>query len=257
MSENDDTSPRFAQERQALIAQVLRDQGRVEVTELARRFGVSEDSIRRDLRLLVARGIARKTHGGAVTLQLAPLAATERGDVASGTKRSIAAAALAHVQPHQTLFIDGGSTTLAFARALRAADTLRPLTVVTTSFDVFAALHDDPQLSLVLAGGRWDPSTRVFMGPQGVETLRQFRADVALLGACALHPRLGLTSIEAEDAALKQAMVEASARRILLTDGSKLGTVAPHAVCGLASLDLVISDACPDWLAAAVAVEQA
>lgn len=97
--------------------------------------------------------------------------------------------------------------------------------MVTTSFDVFAALYDDTPPTLVVAGGRWAPSTRVFMGPQGVQTLRQHRADVALLGACALHPRLGLTPIEAEDAPLKQAMIEeAAARRILLTDAVPMST---------------------------------
>lgn len=248
--------PRFAQERQALIEQVLREQGRVEVTDLALRFGVSEDSIRRDIRLLATRGIARKTHGGAVALHLAPLAATERSAVASGAKRAIAAAALAHVQPHQTLFIDGGSTTLAFAQALRATEALRPLTVITASFDVFAALVGDAQLRLVLAGGRWDPSTRVFMGAQGIATLQAYRADLALLGACALHPRLGLTSTEAEDAAIKCAMVDASALRIVLADASKLGTVAPHAVCALTALDRVISDEAPDWLPSTVVLER-
>jgi DeoR family glycerol-3-phosphate regulon repressor len=256
LSAPQEPSPRFAQERQALIEQVLRAQGRVEVAELALRFGVSEDSIRRDIRLLAARGVARKTHGGAVALHLAPLAATERIEVASGAKRAIAAAALAHVQPHQTLFIDGGSTTLAFAQALRAAEAPRPLTVITASFDVFAALVGDAQLQLVLAGGRWDPSTRMFLGEQGAATLQTYRADLALLGACALHPRLGLTSIEAEDAALKRVMVEASALRIVLADASKLGTVAPHAVCALTALDRVISDASPDWLPSTVVLER-
>jgi DeoR/GlpR family transcriptional regulator of sugar metabolism len=256
MSERIESSPRFAQERQAQIAQVLREQGRVEVAELALRFGLSEDSIRRDLRLLVTRGLARKTHGGAVALHLAPLPAAERNEVAVGAKRAIAAAALAHVQPHQTLLVDGGSTTLAFAQALRGATTLRPLTVLTASFDVLAALVGEPQLNLVLAGGRWEPSTRTFMGAQGIATLQGYRADLALLGACALHPKLGLTSIEAEDAAFKRAMIETSALCIVLADASKLGTVAPHAVCALSALDRVICDASPDWLAAAVAVER-
>lgn len=256
MSANENALPRFAQERQALIEQVLREQGRVEVTDLALRFGVSEDSIRRDIRLLAARGIARKTHGGAVALHLAPLLASERNEVAASAKRAIAAAALAHVQPHQTLFIDGGSTTLAFARALCAAETLRPLTVVTACFDVFAALVGDTQLRLVLAGGRWDPATRVFTGAQGLETLRGYRADLALLGACALHPRLGLTSTEAEDAAIKRVMIDASALRIVLADASKLGTVAPHAVCPLSALDRVICDALPEGLPSTVVLER-
>ncbi len=255
MSADSESLPRFAQERQALIAQVLRDQGRVEVGELALRFGVSEDSIRRDLRLLAAQGLARKTHGGAVALQLAPLPAGARVEVAPGAKRAIGQAALAQVAPHQTLFVDAGSTALAFAQALRATPALRPLTVVTASYDVFAALADDAQTRLVLAGGPWDAATRAFAGPQALAVLAGYRADLALLGACALHPRLGLTSTDAQDAAMKRAMVDAAARRVLLSDASKLDTVAPHAVCALSALDLVICDAAPAWLRAAVAVE--
>jgi DeoR/GlpR family transcriptional regulator of sugar metabolism len=256
MSENPEPPPRFAEERQALIADLLRAQGRVEVADLATRFGVSEDSIRRDIRLLAASGVARKTHGGAVALQLAPLPAIARGGIASEAKRAIAAAALAHVHPHQTLFIDGGSTTLALAQALRGAEALRPLTVVTAALDVFAALVDEPRVQLVLAGGRWDAGARVFSGPQGLATLREHRADLALLGACALHARLGVTSVDASDAASKRAMVECAATRVLLADSSKLGTVAPHAVCGLEALDRVICDAAVDELPPSVILER-
>lgn len=257
MSESEPlSSPRFAQERQSLIAQLLRDRGRVEVSELAPRFGVSEDSIRRDLRLLVAQGMARKTHGGAVALQLAPLAAGARVAVAQGAKQVIGQAALAQVAAHQTLFIDAGSTTLAFAQALRAAEALRPLTVVTASYDVFAALADDPRLQLVLTGGPWDPVTRAFAGPQARAVVASYRADLALLGACAIHPRLGLTAVDAEDAALKRALIDGAAHRVLLSDASKLETVAPHAVCPLSDLDLVVCDAAPPWLMAAVKVQQ-
>jgi DeoR family glycerol-3-phosphate regulon repressor len=239
-----------------LIVELLRERGRVEVSELARRFEVSEDSIRRDLRLLVAEGLARKAHGGAVAVQVAAMGAAARTAVTPGAKRGIAEAALAQVSPHHTLFVDAGSTTLAFAQALRAAPGLRPLTVITASYDVFTALADDPQIRLVLAGGLFDPISRSFAGAASVAMLSAHRADLAVLGACALHPRLGLTSQDPHDAALKRAMVEGAARRVLLSDATKLDSVAPHAVCDLAALDLVISDEAPAWLTEAVQVER-
>lgn len=217
---------------------------------------MSEDSIRRDIRLLVANGIARKTHGGAVALHLSPLQAKDRGEVAADAKRAIAVAALAHVEPHQTLFIDGGSTTLAFAQALSVAKALRPLTVITAAFDVFATLAAQPDIRLVLAGGRWDPDARMLLGPHCIETLQAYRADLAVLGACAIHPALGLTSTDADDAAAKRALVQCSASRMLLADATKLGTVAPHAVCALAVLDRVICNAEVDWLPASVVLER-
>ncbi|HJW12509.1 MAG TPA: DeoR family transcriptional regulator, partial [Albitalea sp.] len=98
--------PRFAQERQQQIAQALRDSGRVEVAVLATRYKVSEDTIRRDLRLLAAQGLVQKTHGGAVALRSTLLPAAERSGLLAGAKRAIARAAATHVLPHQTLFID-------------------------------------------------------------------------------------------------------------------------------------------------------
>ena len=249
--------PRFAQERQREIAQALRESGRVEVAALAAHYKVSEDTIRRDLRLLAAHGLVQKTHGGAVALHTTALPAAERAGVRAGAKRAISRAAAAHVRAHQTLLIDGGTTTLALAQLLRGPDAPRPLTVVTTSLDVANALLDDRQVKLILAGGTWMPESRIFEGPQAVATLHAHRADIAFLGACALHRRVGLTSNEAGDAALKRAMIDGSAQRFVLTDASKLDEVAPHAVCALAEVDRVICEAAPAWLRKQVTIEVA
>lgn len=240
--------PRFAQERQDAIAATLQAQGRVEVAALAAQYGVSEDSIRRDLRLLAARGLVRKTHGGAVAAPPGTRPMAERVELATGQKEAIARAALALVQPNQTLFLDSGSTVLAFAEALAAAPALRPLTVITASLDAALRFVDDPAVRLVLAGGEWSAENRAFSGAAAEATLRAHCADFAFLGACALHPRLGLTASHPGDAALKRAMVEASCRRVLLADAAKFDQVRPHPVAPLAQIEQVITDRAPEWL---------
>ena len=249
-------TPRFATERQQRIAQTLREQGRVEVSRLAAEYGVSEDTVRRDLRALAARGLVQKTHGGAVALHATVLPSVQRAGVATGAKRAIAAAGARHVQANDTLFVDGGTTALALIEALKRPDAPRPLTVITHSLDAALALADEPQVRLVLAGGLWLPAPRIFVGEQALATIQAHRADIAFLGACALHPRAGLTAQEPQEAAIKRAMLDGAARRVLLTDATKLDAVAPNAVAGLADLDRVISDAAPAWLKAAVEVEQ-
>jgi DeoR/GlpR family transcriptional regulator of sugar metabolism len=245
-------APRFAQERQSAIATALREQGRVEVTALAAQHGVSEDSIRRDLRLLCARGLVQKTHGGAVALQVTALPMAQRSDVKAGPKRAIAKAAAARVQAHQTVFIDSGTTALALAQALAAGAAPRPLTVITAALDVALLFSADAAVQLVLAGGDWSPVTRAFFGPLAEAAMRAHRADWAFLGACAVHPRLGLSASHAGDADLKRAMLAAARQRVLLVDASKFDLVQPHAVAGLDQLDLVISDVVPKWLRQAV-----
>lgn len=249
--------PRFAEERQSAIARVLRESGRVEVSALAALYQVSEDSIRRDLRLLESRGLVQKTHGGAIALHVGALPMAQRSDVKVSVKRAIGRAAAARVQAHQTLFIDSGSTALALAQALASAGAPRPLTIVTAALDVALLFCGDAKVTLVLAGGEWLHETRAFFGPQAEATIRAHRADWAFLGACAVHPRLGLTSSQAGDALLKRAMLECALQRVLLADASKFELVQPQVVAGLDQVDVVVTDATPKWLRAAVkAVER-
>ncbi len=249
-------APKFAAERQQRIAQTLRERGRVEVAALAAEYGVSEDTVRRDLRALESRGLVQKTHGGAIALHATVLPTAQRAGVATGAKRAIAAAGARHVQANDTLFVDGGTTALALVESLKRPDAPRPLTVITHSLDAALALADEPRVRLVLAGGLWLPAPRIFVGEQALATIRAHRADIAFLGACALHPRAGLTAHEPQEAAIKRAMLDGAARRMLLTDATKLDAVAPSAVAPLADLDRVISDAAPDWLRAVVEVER-
>jgi len=248
--------PRFAAERQQRIAAELRERGRVEVAELASAYGVSEDTVRRDLRQLAARGLVQKTHGGAVALQATLLPTAQRASVLTGAKRAIARAAARLVEPNQTLFVDGGTTTLALVDRLKAADAPRPLTIVTHALDVALAVSDEPRIRLVLAGGVWHSAARIFVGDGALATLQAYRADIAFLGACALHPRAGLTAHDPQEASLKRAMVDGAARRILLSDATKLDVVAASAVCPLDEIDAVISYAAPQWLSGRVKVQQ-
>lgn len=248
--------PRFAEERQQRIAQTLRELGRVEVSALAAAHGVSTDTVRRDLHALAARGLAQKTHGGAVALHVAVLPARQRSAVANAAKNALAAAAARLVRDNDTLFIDSGTTTQALVALLVRRGAPRPLTVVTHALDVAVAFSDDARVELVLAGGRWLPSLRVFAGESALAALRSRRADIAFLGACALHPRAGLTAHEAQEAPVKRAMIDGAARRVVLADSTKLNAVAACAVARLDELDCVISDAAPGWLRAAVKVER-
>jgi DeoR/GlpR family transcriptional regulator of sugar metabolism len=224
----------------------------VEVPALAARFGVSEDTIRRDLRLLATHGLAQKTHGGAVALFSGALPATQRQGLLAGPKRAIGIAAAALAAPHQTIFIDAGTTALAAAQALATPDAPRPLSIITAALDVAMLFARDPNVRLAVAGGAWAPDAAVCLGEQAEATIRAHRADWVLLGACAIHPRLGLTTIFEGDARLKRAMIDSAAQVVVLADATKHDTVAPFAVAGLNEVDHVITDAEPAWLRSAV-----
>ncbi|QDQ26857.1 DeoR/GlpR transcriptional regulator [Chitinimonas arctica] len=234
----------FAEERHQRILDALTRHGRVEVAALARDLGVSEDTVRRDLKALTEKGFLQKTHGGAVLLATAQIRFPARTAIRPAAKAGLGAAAAALVEAHQTIFIDAGTTTLELARALEVT----PLCVVTNSLDVATVLADRPGIDLVLSGGLWCAPERYFAGPTAVALIASHRADMAFLGACAVHAKLGVTATHASDAQVKAAMIAHSASAVLVTDDSKFGQIAPYSVAALSDFDRLITDSAPDWL---------
>jgi len=234
----DSQSPRFTAERQRRIAGMLREQGRVEVLELARLLQVSEHTVRRDLVALQEQGLLQRTHGGAVTLDTQRLGLGDRAAVLPEAKAAVGRAAAALVEPGQTVVLDAGSTPLAMARAL----TVRPLTIITSSLDVAALFADDPRVQIALTGGSWQRANRALWGPAAVEMLAHCRADWAVPGACAIDARLGVSAPDEADAALKRAMVACARRTLILADHSKVGSTAPFHVAPWSQVHALVVD---------------
>jgi len=195
----------------------------------------------------------QKTHGGAIAVHPGAMPMTQRADLKVSAKQAIGRLAAARVQAHQVLFVDSGTTALAVAEALARPDAARPLTVITAALDVALLFCGDEAVSLVLAGGAWSAQTRAFSGPHAEATIGAYRADWAFVGACAVHPRLGLSSAHAGDAQIKRLMLACAAHRVLVTDTSKFDLVEPQAVARLDQLDTVVSDGVPPWLQAQAA----
>lgn len=228
----------FSQERQQRILAELARLGRVEVVALAKVLGVSEDTVRRDLKVLAGRGHLQKTHGGAVAPAPGWMAWNDRADLRAEGKAGIGERAARLVGPGASVILDAGSTVLELARRLR----VRPLTVLTNSLDIAAVFAAEPEVTLSLTGGDWDLRARFLVGASALDTLARRRADWAFLGACAFHPSAGLTSVSDADAAVKRAMLAAADRTVVLADGSKAGQIAPHLVAPLDRLHAIVTD---------------
>ncbi|WP_075215354.1 DeoR/GlpR family DNA-binding transcription regulator [Mongoliimonas terrestris] len=223
-------------ERRNRIEALARERARLPVTGLAARFGTSEDSIRRDLRLLAAAGRIRRQHG--VVLPADPPAPfDERREQRAAEKAAIGRALVPMLVPGSTVFFDGGTTTLAAARALPAD--LR-LTVVTTSPPVALALVDHAGIEVILVGGSFDRKTRTVVGAGALDAVRAVHADLAVLGLCSLDVG-GVSAAGIEEAAIKRAMADASDRTVALATADKLGTISPHRVMAAERLQSLIS----------------
>jgi DeoR/GlpR family transcriptional regulator of sugar metabolism len=144
------------------------------------------------------------------------------------------------VHDDQIIVLDGGTTTLEVARALR--DDLRAH-VITTSPPIALALADHPGLEVTVVGGTLRPKALVTVGAAAVEALRVVRADVVFLGVCGLHPEIGVTTEDLEERHVKAAMIEGAAEVVALADHDKLGTAMPVVVAPMSAVTQLVTDA--------------
>lgn len=226
-------------ERLQTILELLQAQGRVVASELATTFGVSEDSIRRDLRELAHQGKCRRVYGGALLPPPAVTSLAERRDVAVDDKRDIGLLAAALIKPRQVLLIDAGSTNLAIAACI--PENL-DLTVVTNSPDLAVVASARAGVQVVLLGGHYNMRIGGTLGGQAIEQLREVRADLCFPGACAVDAGHGVWAMDVEEAALKRAMIAASGITVIAATTEKLGPEGTYLVAKADQIDHVLLD---------------
>jgi DeoR family fructose operon transcriptional repressor len=235
--------------RKAQLAAHVADAGQVTVGELAERFGVSIDTVRRDLDQLAADGILVRTYGGAVSLSTVSRtdrAVDQRLTVQEQEKEKIAALAAALVQDGSTIMINGGTTTLALARSLGQH---RDLTVATNNLLVPAALPPTAVRDIYVFGGAVRALTLATIGPvsfranAGVDL--DISCDLALIGVGAVAADAGYTTSNLAEAAMMQEMISRAARVAILADSSKFGRRLFAQVSELAAADYLITDTAP------------
>jgi DeoR/GlpR family transcriptional regulator of sugar metabolism len=212
--------------------------GQAHVSDLAESFGVSEMTVRRDLRALALDGKLERVRGGAVDTGVEePFAQVEveRFDA----KERIGRAAAAMVADGETVMIDIGTSTLSLARQLHG----RRITVVTTSLAVLEELLPDPEIQLVLPGGIVRRNYRSLVGVVAEDSLRQLRADTAFLGTSAVDAELGVWDTTMVEVPIKRIMIANSSRVVLLADAAKFSMSGVVRVCGPESLDHIVTDA--------------
>ncbi|MFT4294325.1 MAG: DeoR/GlpR family DNA-binding transcription regulator [Micropruina sp.] len=234
----------YAEERQRTIVNLALRHDRVAVTELAQRFAVTTETIRRDLDVLDRRGILRRVHGGAVpaeNVRLVETAIAEREPAFSAQKSRIAQAALRFLPTGagSTVLVDSGTTTARFAAAFGGN---QQLTVVTNSVPIasqLALLQGGP---VHLLGGRVRGITQATVGGETVEALDRLACDVAFLGTNGLTVAHGLSTPDPDEAAVKRAMVRAARRRVVLADASKIGVTLLVSFAALNEVDVLVTD---------------
>ncbi|MFI2364354.1 DeoR/GlpR family DNA-binding transcription regulator [Promicromonospora sp. NPDC019610] len=232
----------LAAERRDHLLGLLARQGKVVAKDVAADLGISEDSVRRDLRDLAAEGLVQRVYGGALPVSPAVVDYAARQSVAPDGKRAVAAVAAGLVRPGGAVILDGGTTALAVARALPPD---LACTVITHSPTIAVALLDHPAAEIYLLGGRVFKHSAVAYGAAAVEAAQNVSADLCLVGVTGVHPEAGLTTGDAEEAAMKRALSARAAETYVLASAEKIGTASRFRVLPWGRVTGVITDADP------------
>ncbi|MGJ8528434.1 DeoR/GlpR family DNA-binding transcription regulator [Maritalea sp.] len=241
--------------RQSILAERAKNGGQLVALDLAQEFDISLDTIRRDILALEDAGLVRRVRGGAVPIAkpVAPLRA--RSVHKNPGITPIVRQALFHIEDGMAVVLDGGTTVLALAQLMGE----KPNCLIVTPAPLVADATSALGLETMLVGGKVSPYGGISVGAMAEDTLGNIAADMCFLGACALHPKFGLSSDQFEESSLKTAMANAANRTIVLTTKEKLDTRSRHKTLATTDIDLLITDTeqgrASDFAKAGVVVE--
>ena len=233
----------FTEERRDEIIRLLEESGSLSVQDLSEHFNVSGTTIRTDLSVLEEKGYLRRTHGGAVLPQppvsyFRELGIQERTRLRE--KQAIAEAALQYVSPYDTILIDNGTTMASFCTAI-VRSSLSSLTVYSNDLNGIQILESKETFELRLLGGRVRSGFHYTYGQQVLDELGKYHFRRLFLATNAVSAD-GLTTVNSDLAAVKQAMIAAAEETILLADSSKIGQVGFQKFADLSKIDIMITD---------------
>ena len=214
----------FAEERQRNIIEMMEKSASLKVADLAEYFNVSESTIRRDLKELEEKKILKRTHGGAVSFQKRGFEPSfkEKKEEYSSEKEKIGELAADMVEDGYSVILDTGTTTLEIAKKIRNKN----ITVITNSLDIAEELSEMDNIELIMTGGTLRGNTRAMVGYLTETTLRNFRADIAFIGANGITLEDGATTPNHVEAMTKRAMISSAHKVYVVSDTSKFGKVS-------------------------------
>jgi DeoR family glycerol-3-phosphate regulon repressor len=229
-------------ERQSTILDIARQAGRVTVDELAARFEVTPQTIRKDLNELCDRRLLTRIHGGAILSSgVENVGYDARRMIASDEKEAIARAAAERIPDQASLFINIGTTTEAVARALLQH---RGLMVITNNLNVASLMRVYPQIEVVVAGGVVRHTDGGIIGEAAVDFIRQFKVDIAVIGVSAIDQDGGLLDYDYREVRVAQAIISNARHVMLVSDSTKFERSAPVRIGHISQVTTFVTDRC-------------
>src|SRR5271170_3429873 len=237
------TSSRASNSRQSQIVAQLRQSGRVAVEDLASKFGVALQTIRRDLNELSEAHRVVRVHGGAIVASgVENLSYEARQLVAHPHKKLIGEAAARLVPDNASLLINIGTTTEEVAKALTNHS---GLLVITNNLHVANELHRNKAIAVIITGGTIRQGDGGIVGAVTVTQIQQFRVDIAVIGTSAIDPSGTLLDFDVREVEISRAIIEHARKVVLVADSSKFSRSAPVRIAHLSEIDVFVTDSLP------------
>jgi DeoR/GlpR family transcriptional regulator of sugar metabolism len=229
----------LTRQRKQHILKVLKRDGQIIAKAISEELGLSEDTIRRDLRELAQAGQLQRVHGGALPASPAVADFSGRAKLAPDAKIAIARVAAQMIRPGQVVILDGGTTTQQLARHLPPD---LAATIVTHSPTIAVELADHPTVEVVLIGGRLFKHSVVCVGAAAIEAIGRIRADTYFMGVTGIHPEAGLSTGDLEEAYVKRALSASAADVVVLASREKLHAASPYVIGPVSGVSELITE---------------
>lgn len=231
----------IAQERQNQIVSLLDQNGTLRTLELAERFQVTDETIRRDLQILAEDGLLVRVHGGASSLNGRPKLQSfvERRSLNVEKKRAIAQAALQFIEPGKTFAFDSSTTVFELICSLPDL----PYRVFTNAYAVIDQLIDRDQIELISTGGRYHPKTQTFIDGASYNSIRRHNINVAFVSCIGLDFKQGAAEGFEEQAIFKEMLLQMAEQTVLLVDSTKLNQRSEYFFGSFSQITRIITDA--------------
>ncbi|PIE35639.1 DNA-binding protein [candidate division KSB3 bacterium] len=225
------------------IEEYLREYGSVSLDELCRQFGVSKNTIRRDVNELEDRKIVKKVYGGVVLNdEDAPIPLSQRQMTMKDAKSAIAAIAAEFVNDGDIIILDAGSTAVQMVEHLKQK---QRVTIISNSIPVINAALGYENVNIIVTGGDLLRSTNSLVGQEAVAMLRKLNANTVFLAATSVSLEKGITNSSLIETEIKKVMMEVSSQIVLLVDHTKFDTVSLVTFSDLKDVDIVVTDKKP------------
>ena len=228
------------EERQNIILKRISCDSRIYVTALSSEFGVSDDTVRRDISELEQKGLLTKVHGGAIARSGISIEFTERLNTDMEMKRQLAGKVVPLFKNGDVILVDGGTTNLELVRSL-PEDKL--FTVITNSLPVAIELATKRNIEITMLGGQIIGSSQVAAGIMTYRALENIYPDWTIVGVSDIHPEKGLMTTIQEEAIVKRSFIEQGGKRVAIATSNKLNTAHHYRFASLSEIEyLVVED---------------